>query len=124
MNRPTRVTLRRIRRLEAKRARIVGQLRASGLLLVGSLSLVKRTCGKPGCHCAQEPAHEAWLLATRLAGAQRRCQVVRQADVKEVQKRVAAYKRFRAGLRDVEALHKELKALLRGLMENRNVPYE
>ena len=124
MNQPTRVTLRRIRSLEAKRARIVAQLRASGLLLIGSLSQGKRTCGKPGCHCAQEPAHEAWILATRPAGAKRRCQVVRQADVKAIQKRVAAYKRFRAGLRDIEAIHNEMKALLRGLMENRNVPYD
>ena len=90
----------------------------------GSLSLVKRTCGKASCHCAQEPAHEAWVLATSLGATQRRCQVVRQADVEAVRKRVAAYQRFRAGLRDIEAMHKETKALLRGLMEDRNVPYD
>ena len=124
MNRPTRAAMRRIRRLQVRSARIVGQLLALRPLLIGSLSLVKRTCGKPSCHCAQEPAHQAWILATRPAGAKRRCQVVRQADVEAVRKRVAAYKRFRARLRDIEAMHKELKALLRGLMEDRNVPYE
>lgn len=117
--------VRRIHRLERERARILEELLIDEPLLKGSLSRVKRTCGKPSCHCAQEPAHEAWvLMSTPSPGRQRRCQVVRQDDVEEVQERVETYKHFRERLRELEAIQKEQKALLRGFMENRNVPYE
>ncbi len=116
-------TLRRIRRLEQRRTRLMKQLLVADPLLRASLSLVKRTCGKPNCHCAAEPGHEAWVLATSERG-QRRCQVVRQDDIDDVQRRLEVYKNYREGLRNLEATHKEEKRLLRGLMEERNVPYE
>jgi hypothetical protein len=116
-------TLRRIRRLEQQRAGTLRRLLVDTPLLQASLSLVKRTCGKPSCHCATEPGHEAWVLTTSERG-QRRCQVVRQDDVDDVQRRLAAYKDYREGLRTLDATHKEQKLLLRGLMEKRNVPYE
>ena len=116
-------TLRRIRRLEDQRARLLRRLLVADPLLCASLSLVKRTCGKPNCHCATEPAHEAWVLATSDRG-QRRCQVVRQDDIDDVRRRLEVYKDYREGLRALEATQKEEKRLLRGLMEKRHVPYE
>jgi hypothetical protein len=62
-------------------------------------------------------------LATVHQG-QRRCQVVRAADVEAVQQRVAAYKTFKADLRELEALAREEAALLRGAMATRHLPYE
>ena len=116
-------TIRKLRSLEQRRARLLAPLFDDEPLLVGGLSLVKRTCGQPTCHCATTPAHEAWVLATtRDAG--RRCQVVRLADVEDVRRRVGIYRAFRTALRDLEALEREARALLRGLMEDRDVPYE
>ena len=87
----------KINRLEAERARLVADLLSSEPLIAASLSLVKRTCGRPTCHCAKSPSHEAWVLQTYAKGKQR-CQVVRQADTEEVSARVACYKKLRAAI--------------------------
>ena len=116
-------TIRKLRSLEQRRARLLGKLCDDEPLLVGSLSRVKRTCGKPTCHCATTPAHEAWVLATT-QDARRRCQVVRFADVEDVRRRVGIYRAFRTGLRELEAINREERALLRGLMEDRDMPYD
>lgn len=115
--------IRKIRKLEQERGRTLKRLLVSNPLLIGSLSRVKRTCGKPNCRCAEKPSHEVWTLATSRE-AHRRCQVVRQADVDAVQERLATYKDFRAALRRLEAIQNEEKSLLRGLLEKRDVPYE
>lgn len=116
-------TIEKIRKLEQKRARILDELLVPKPLLQGGLSLVMRTCGKPNCHCAQEPSHPVWVLTAR-QGAERRSRVVRQADIDQVQERVATYRECRAAIRELEAIGKEEKELLKGLIENRNEPYE
>ena len=115
--------IRKLQALEGRRAQLIERLSANEPLLVGSLSRVRRTCGKPTCHCTVAPAHEAWVLATN-RDSRRRCQVVRLADVQEVRERVANYKSFRKVLRELEAIDRDEKALLRGLMETRNMPYD
>lgn len=117
------VTIRKLRSLEERRAHLLQVLGDDEPFLVGSLSLVKRTCGKPTCHCARTPAHEVWVLATT-RDARRRCQVVRLADVEDARRRVDLYRNFKKALRDLKALDREQTALLRGLMEGRNVPYD
>jgi hypothetical protein len=116
-------TIRKLRVREQRRARLLEALCDEEPFLVGSLSLVQRTCGKPTCHCATTPAHPAWVLATT-RDARRRCQVVRLADVEDVRRRVELYKSFRKALRDLDAIDREQRALLRGLMEGRNLPYD
>jgi len=122
MRNEIRNAIRKIRSIEARRARLVDALASDEPLLIGSLSHLNRTCGKPSCHCATTPAHPAWTLATTTDG-HRRCQVVRVADVVEVRQRVANYKAFKQLLRDIEAIESEQTALLRGFMEDRNMPY-
>ena len=114
---------RRLRRLEARRTRLLKALLDNAPLLRGSLSRVLRTCGRPTCHCAQKPGHPVWVLATSV-GAARRCQVVRQDDVSAVAQRVAVYRAFRSALIEILAIQKEQKTLLSGHMEKCNVPYE
>ena len=116
-------TTRKVHILETRRARLIRALTRDEPLLVGSLSLVNRTCGKPTCHCATKPGHPVWTLATRRA-ARRRCQVVRLDDVSEVRRWVVTYKNFKRVLGELEAVEQDEKALLRGVMEGRNVPYE
>lgn len=118
-------TIRKLRSMEARRARLIEALTGAidEPLLAGSLSLVNRTCGNPTCHCARTPAHPAWVLATT-RDSRRRCQVVRQADVERIRGTVGAYKAFKQSLRDLEAIHRDEIVLLRVLLETRNMLYE
>jgi hypothetical protein len=116
-------TTHKLHALEARRARLIRALTRTVPLLVGSLSLVQRTCGKPTCHCATKPGHAVWTLATTRDG-RRRCQVIRIDDVEQARERVTAYKSYRQRLGELQAIEYEEKEILRGLMENRNVPYE
>ncbi len=116
-------TTRKIQKLERERARILEGLVVREPLVRGSLSRVKRTCGKEGCHCAKKPAHEAWVLMSTQQG-ERRCQVVRQEDIEVVRDRVEIYRAFRAALRRLQAIQSEEGPLLRGILEERAEPYE
>ncbi len=116
-------TTRKLRALEAQRARLIRALTRPEPLLVGSLSLVQRTCGKPTCHCASKPGHTVWTLATT-RHRRRRCQVIRLRDVEQVRGRVGVYKSFKLRLGELKAIEIDEKEILRGLMENRNLPYE
>ena len=115
--------IRRIRKLEEERARILDGLLAAKPLIRGSLSFVKRTCGKETCHCAKKPAHEAWVLMTTQEG-QRRCQVLRQEDVETVRELVETYRTFRAALRKLKAIQTKEEGILRGILERRAQPYQ
>ena len=116
------VRLQALRRLERHRALLLDRLLVSTPLIRGSVTHTHQRCGTPGCHCATKPSHPVWRLATSREG-RKRCQLIRQSDVDEVRELVACYRDFRDGLRELEAMHKEAKALLRGLMEIRDVGY-
>ena len=116
-------SLKSLRGLERRRRRILDELLVDAPLLMGGLSRVLRTCGKTTCHCARTPSHPAWILATRTSP-RPRCQVVRQDDLQTVQNRVEAYRSFRAALRELDAIQKRQKLLLRGLMKRRDVSYK
>lgn len=115
--------VRRLRQLQQERSRLLDALLVDEPLLRGSLSLVKRTCGKPNCHCAEAPAHEVWVLASTRDN-QRRCQVVRQADVDLMRLRLQTYKNFRTAFRRIQAIARKEKALLNGLLEARARKYD
>ena len=117
------IQLEKIRGLECGRESILDRLIADEPFARGSLSRVLQRCGKPTCHCVEKPLHPVWRLATSRGGKQR-CQLVRKDDVDWVTERVGRYKEFRRDLRALEAIQKEEKALLRGLMEIRSVEYE
>ena len=112
-----------IRRTETRRTRLLETLLQATPLLKGSLSRVMRTCGKSTCHCAKKPGHPVWVLASS-AGDLRRCQVIRNADVAAVRQWVATYRGCRTALRQIEALQKQQKTFLYGVMEERNLPYK
>lgn len=116
-------TTRKLHALEARRTRLIQALTRTAPLLVGSVSLVMRTCGKPACHCATRPGHPVWTLATTRDG-RRRCQVVRLDDVEQVRRRIAAYKGFKQRLGELVAIENDEKDVLRGLMKERDLTYE
>ncbi|MCI0353715.1 MAG: hypothetical protein L0099_01560 [Acidobacteria bacterium] len=123
MRKQIRTTTRKLHTLEAQRTRLIQALIRSRPLLVGSVSLVKRTCGKPTCHCATRPGHPVWTLATTRDG-RRRCQVIRIEDVEHVRQRVADYRSFKQRLGELEAIENDEKEVLRGLMKQRDLTYE
>jgi len=112
-----------IRKLEQERVRIVKRLLADAPLLKGSLSSVKRRCGKTNCHCVRSPAHPVWVLITRRKG-KPRCQVVRRADAETVRDHVKTYREFRAELKRLTKTEKAQRQKLLRKMEERDVPYE
>ena len=114
--------LRKLRRLERQRALVIDRLLDKTPLLRASFSHVLQRCGKSACRCARKPAHPVWRLASSKNGRQR-CQLVRKDDVDWVAEYVERYKGFRQDLRALDAIQKEEKALLRGLMEIRSAEY-
>ena len=110
-------------RLERQRRQLIRRLLAPQTLVRGSLTRVLQRCGKASCHCAETPSHAAWRLLTSHGGVQR-CQFVRQDDVERMRDLVANSKAFAQDLRDLEAIQKEQKALLRGLREEYDVGYD
>ena len=111
-------------RLEASRRATFEELARADALLLGSLGVVRRTCGKSNCHCAdkESPGHPTTVLMSAQADG-RRCQVVRVTDVERLQGLVDRYRRFREGLRALKHLETELHDLLKELMRLRNAGY-
>ncbi|MEK7752351.1 MAG: DUF6788 family protein [Acidobacteriota bacterium] len=55
--------------LEAQRAVLLRQLRQAGPLVEGSIAMVARKCGSPGCPCAQGVVqHQAMILCKKVHG--------------------------------------------------------
>lgn len=55
--------------LEAQRAVLRRQLRQAGPLVEGSIAMVARKCGSPGCPCAQGVVqHQAMILCKKVNG--------------------------------------------------------
>jgi hypothetical protein len=117
-----RAHMRRLRSLERTRQALLEELARSEPLVRGSLTHILQRCGAPNCHCAAQPAHPVWRLSSSRKGRQR-CQLVRQADVAVVREQVARYKAFRKGLRQLAAIEKDQRAILRGILEERDVGY-
>ena len=110
--------------LETRRRVVLDDLVRADPLVVGSLAVVRRTCGKSTCHCAQKDGSghpTSVLMSTGTAG--RRCQVVRKMDVEQLHTLVDRYRRFREGLRSLKLLESEMNDKLRELMSFRDVGY-
>lgn len=113
---------RKLEGLDREQADLMAEALQPEPLIMGSLSEVLRTCGKPNCHCARKPAHRHTQLMTRREG-RARCQIVRQADVVEVRRKVGRYKGFRAALRRLAAIAQERRELLKAVLEARSEDY-
>lgn len=68
-------------------------------LLRGSLFMLRRKCGKPGCHCATGDPHETPALAYP-AGGRTSTLTLRPEDVAVVEAALARYQQARKALDD------------------------
>ena len=89
--------LHELNQLKSQRTAVLRHLLRGHPMVVGGLTVVKRTCGKANCHCAKAPGHPVTVLMLTVEQ-RRRCKLVRKADVDHVTKRVNIYRSFRKGL--------------------------
>ena len=97
-------------RLRQRKFELIRRFHLPEDLLPGSLSLTHRRCGKPTCHCAQEPGHPIWFL-TFMSRGQKRVERIPAAWVEQVQRRVQAGREFQDALREVLTANAELLVL-------------
>jgi hypothetical protein len=83
-----------------------------GDLLPGSLTMSRTRCGKPNCHCAQGPGHEAWIFTFMSEGKQRVERIPRDW-VEDVRRQVEAGREFQNAVREVLTANAELLILSR-----------
>ena len=82
-------------------------------LLPGSLSLTRRRCGQPTCHCAtDQKAHPIWYL-TFMADGKKRVERIPEEWAEEVKPWVDAGREFKQAVAEVFAANARLLALWR-----------
>ena len=84
--------------LEARRDRLIAQLRAVGDFRRGSVSENWRRCGKPNCACAapEHPGHgPQWNLTRKVEGRTRAVHLKPGPELEKARREVAEYERFR-----------------------------
>ena len=99
-------------RLRQRKFELIRRFHFPEDLLPGSLSLTHRRCGKPTCHCAQQPGHPIWFL-TFTASGNKRVERIPTEWAEEVQRRVQAGRQFQDALREVLTANAELLVLWR-----------
>jgi len=88
------------------------------LVLRGSLIVLRRRCGKPGCHCAAGDPHETPALSYSVEG-RTRMLTLGGVELSEVEAGIARYEAARAELErrarsGIEALRTRLAATKAG----------
>lgn len=89
--------------------------RPEPLMVRGALFTLRRRCGKPSCHCANEAGHESPALAYPEAG-RTRTMTLSAADVDEVR---AALERYNAARAELDASADSGVAALRARLAER-----
>jgi len=84
----------RIARLVRQRQAAERQLLGRAELLKGTVLEVRRTCGKPGCKCAEGDKHICYQLSASIEGRTRTRNVPRK-DLTKVRRLTDNYRRFR-----------------------------
>lgn len=115
---------RRLRRLHEERRALLRRLTRHHDVAVGSVSVVRRKCGKPTCHCAQGVGHPQTLFLFKGEDGRRRCKLVRQDDSQEMLRAGERYREFRSDLRKLRTLNRREERILVALMEKGAVTYE
>ncbi len=114
-----------LNRLHKERRRLVRHLKKEEELAVGTVSIVKRKCGSPRCHCANGPGHPQTLFLFQDKKQQRRrCKLVRREDEPRMLKAGERYRKFREALKQLRAIDFEEKQILMALAEERAISYK
>jgi len=125
MPKSTEEVLHELIRLESERRSVIKKLVRPAPMVIGSLNVVPRTCGKPSCHCATkgDAGHPVSVLMRTESG-RRKAQVIRKDDLSHVTELVQEYRAYREAIRTLKHLESKEKELLRGLMALRDQGYQ
>jgi hypothetical protein len=93
-------------------------------LAVGTVSVVRRKCGNPACHCAEGTGHPQVLFLFTDDKGKRRCKLVRRADEKRLLLAGERYREFKNDLRQIVVIHQREKQILNAIKEDRALSYE
>ena len=109
---------KRVRGRLAEQRRLVGVLLEQRAQLQGSLFVRYAVCGKAACACRQGARHGPYYVLSTRSGGRGRFSYVEGRRVGQARALVARSRRFRAGLRRLRAVNRELVSLLRRYQES------
>ena len=99
--------------LHQERRQLLRRLKADHELAIGTVSMVKRKCGNPNCHCAKGPGHTQTLfLFMDEEQTRRRCKLVRRVDESRMLLAGNRYCQFRDDMKRLRAIDLEEKQIL------------
>jgi hypothetical protein len=104
---------KRVRGRLAEQRRLVRTLLAQRQQLQGSLFVRYGVCGKAGCACRQGARHGPYYVLSTRSGGRGRFSYLEAGRVREARTLVGRSRRFRAGLRRLRAVNRDLVLLLR-----------
>ncbi len=113
-----------LHRLHDERRRLLRLLQRGEELAIGTVSVVRRKCGKSGCHCAQGLGHPQTLFLFKGDDGRRHCKLVRRQDEDRLLQAGQFYREFRHALRRLRAINQREERILVALMNRRALHYE
>ena len=94
-------------------------------MAVGSVSLVKGTCGKSTCHCAsQNTGHLQTIFLFKGSDGRRRCKLIRQEDSDRLLNAHKSYSAFKGSLRKLRHLSRKEQAIGVAIRKKRSLTYK
>src|SRR5471030_1235868 len=95
--------------LKRRRQALLRRLPPLKSILRGSLIERYKSCGKPGCKCAEGPGHgPKYYLSVSFPGRRPQMDYVPQADHADVTERLANYHRVREIIEEICEINREL----------------
>lgn len=120
--------LSQISRIRQRIARLARQRQAAERVLLGREQLLKgtvlevqRTCGNPGCKCAQGEKHTCYQLSASMEGKTRTRNVPRRY-LEKVKRLTEEYRRFRRARAAWVKINNDMLRLINELEAARTVP--
>lgn len=100
-------TPNKIRQLEQRRERLIGELLKTQVMIRGSFSTVRRKCGGSNCWCAQGGGHPVDRISYSDDG-RSRTKAIKPGDVSWAREMTENYKRFRKNRQALRLLEKQI----------------
>jgi Family of unknown function (DUF6788) len=117
--------LANLHQLHKERRNLLKRLTRPHVLAIGTVSLVRRKCGNPTCHCTVGPGHPQTLFLYKDSKeTRRRCKLVRREDEAWMTRAGERYREFRRDLKQLRALDHKEKQIFMALAQERAVWYE
>lgn len=113
-----------LQKIQLQRRTLLRRLARLPEVAIGSVSVVRRKCGNPNCHCARDAGHPQTLFLFQGDDGRRRCKLIRQADSDRLLQAGDRYREFRANLRKLRALNQRELQILAALLQKKAVRYE